>query len=427
MSARDPGAPRGPVDLVVEVPGSKSLTNRALVCAALADGESRIERCAPGDDSEAMVAALAQLGVGIARDGTTLTIDGVDGQLAAGPRTLDCELAGTTSRFLTAVACLGDGPYIVDGRAPLRRRPVGELVGALRSLGARIEARDGAERLPLEIRGGISGGRCELRGDISSQYLTALMLIGPLLDGGLEIAPTTPLVSGPYVDMTVAVMRAFGAEVVQNASTIDIAPTRYRPCRYRVEPDASSASYPLALGAINGGSVRIVGLGSSSIQGDRVFADLMGAMGCDIGWDPSSVTLQRDPRRHLVGIHVDMRDCSDLVPTLATVAMFADSPTRITGVGFIRHKESDRLEDLARELRRFGTGVEVFDDGLEIRPQPLGSGVVEVTTHHDHRLAMSFGIAATAYPGTVVIDDERVVSKSWPGFWDELAGWTPRP
>lgn len=423
MTRRSVGAFQGPVDLVVEVPGSKSLSNRALVCAALAEGTSVIERCAPGDDSTAMLDGLDRLGVGISRKDSAVAVDGVAGRLAPGPLTLECGLAGTTSRFLTALACLGSGPYTVDGRAPLRRRPVAELVAALRSLGARLDSLGHLDHLPLEIAGPANGGRCAVRGDISSQYITALMLIGPLLDGGLEITLTTPLVSRPYVDMTAAVMRAFGAEVLVDDAGVTIAATGYRACRYRVEPDASSASYPLALGAISGGSVRIVGLGAAALQGDRVFADLLGAMGCEVHWTDTTVTVMRDRRRPLAGIDVDMRTCSDLVPSLAIVAMFAGSPTRITGVGFIRHKESNRLEDLAHEMRRFGAEVEVSDDGMEIRPQPLGTDAVEVATYDDHRLAMAFGIAATAYGGPVVIDDDGVVSKSWPGFWNELADW----
>jgi 3-phosphoshikimate 1-carboxyvinyltransferase len=274
--------------------------------------------------------------------------------------------------------------------------------------------------LPVEIAGPARGGSVEVPGDISSQYITALMLIGPLLPEGVEIHLTSPLVSRPYVDMTAAVMREFGAhEVDIEPKRIAVRPGGYVATDYHVEPDASSASYPLALVALAGGRVRVPALTRDSLQGDVRFAELLGAMGCDVTWEPDGVSVSRPADRVLEGVDVDMADVSDLVPSLAVVAVIAGSPTRIRGVGFIRSKESDRLGDLAAELSTMGADIEVEPDGLLIRPAARPLHGTRLGTHHDHRLAMAFGVLGTVVPG-VVVEEAGVVSKSWPGFWDAL-------
>jgi 3-phosphoshikimate 1-carboxyvinyltransferase len=410
----------GPVDAVVEVPGSKSITNRALICAALAEGGSVLERCAPGDDTAAMLECLSVFGVPVEADGDRVNIVGGGGRLPPGPLTMSARLAGTTSRFVTALAALGGGPYVIDGEPPLRQRPMGPLHDALRQLGALVDAPDGYGTLPVKVAGPARGGVVTVAGDVSSQYITALMLIGPYLAGGIDIMLSTPLISRPYVELTAAVMRAFGVEQVEVGAThITVSPGRYQGTRFEVEPDASSASYPLAVAAVAGGTVEVPGLGTGSLQGDARFADLLAAMGCDVTWGDDSVTVSRPSGRPLAGIDIDMSDISDLVPTVAAVAVNAGSPTRITGVGFIRRKESDRLGDLADELRATGARITVQPDGLlvESGSAPLRGALLG--THHDHRLAMAFGVLGTVV-ADLEVDDPGVVSKSWPGFWEMI-------
>lgn len=411
-----------PIDAVVAVPGSKSIANRALICAALAEGTSTLRNLPDGDDTEAMLACLALLGTSIDRAGAPggpTTVVGMGGAPRRGPAHLPARLAGTTSRFITAVAALGAGPYVIDGEPPLRARPMEPLHKALVALGATVQPADRPGHLPVTVNGPLRGAASiEVPGDISSQFLTALMLIGPFVPGGLRIAVTTPLVSRPYLEITKAVMADFGHDgVVIGERDIEVAAGRYAGRDYEIEPDASSASYPLAAAAICGGRVEITGLTKASMQGDAGFCDMLAAMGCTSTRDDGATRVEGGTR--LDGIDIDMADQSDLVPTLAAVAAFASSPTRIRGVGFIRSKESDRLGDLSGELRRLGAIASVTDDGLAIEPSELHGA--RLGTHHDHRLAMAFGVIGLRVAG-VEIDDPDVVSKSWPGYWIMLGG-----
>ncbi len=361
---------------VVEVPGSKSIANRALVCAVLADGTSTLHHLPDGDDTTAMLTALDTLGAEIHRCGATATLTPHRGhrtsrQARYSVTTVDAGLAGTTSRFLTALAAVDGRAITVDGGAPLRARPMGPLHQALVTLGAQVTPLERPGHLPVTITGGeLAGGTVRLPGDVSSQFVSALMMIGPILRDGLVIELTSPLVSRPYVSITAAVMAAFGASAVDvGERTITVAPSPYVATDYVVEPDASSASYPLAAAAITCGTATVAGLGSAALQGDARFADLLATMGCEATVTTTDTTVRGTGR--LRGIDVDMVDMSDLVPTLAAVALFADSPTTIRGVGFIRAKESDRLGDLRAELVRLGADVTETGDGLVIRPTPL--------------------------------------------------------
>jgi 3-phosphoshikimate 1-carboxyvinyltransferase len=405
----------GPLDATVDVPGSKSVANRALICAALADGPSTLHNLPHGDDTAAMLDCLGRLGIEADRNGR---IVGTGGELHAGPILLPARLAGTTSRFISAVAALGPGPYLVDGLPPLRARPMAPLHDALAALGADIEPGAQPGHLPVTISGPLRGGRIEIGGDISSQFITALMLVGPYLPGGLDIAVTTPLVSRPYLAITKSVMADFGHDgVVIDDRSIAVAEGRYRPRDYTVEPDASSAGYPLAAAAICGGRIEIPGLTKSSAQGDAEFAEVLAMMGCASTRTDVGTVVERSGE--LNGLDIDMGDLSDLVPTLAAVACFATTTTRIQGVGFIRAKESDRLGDLCRELRKMGADATETADGLIIEPVALHGATCD--THHDHRLAMAFGLVGLRVGG-VEIADPDVVSKSWPGYWDMLEG-----
>jgi 3-phosphoshikimate 1-carboxyvinyltransferase len=406
----------GPLDARVVVPGSKSIANRALVAAALADGDSVLRGVPTGDDSEAMIDCLGALGLPVVRDGDDVHVVGKAGRLAPTGEVLRSRLAGTTSRFVTALAALADVPVLVDGEPPLRARPMAELHAALSQLGATVRSADGSGGLPVTVHGPLGGaGRAHvaIRGDVSSQYITALMLIAPMLPEGIDIRITSPLVSRPYLGITAAVMAAFGHHDVHvGDDRVTVGPGRYTACDYTVEPDASSASYPLAAAAMVGGRVHVPGLTATSLQGDAAFADVLARMGCDVQSDAQGTTVSH--HGPLRGIDVNMVDISDTVPTLAVVAACAASPTVISGVGFIRRKESDRLSDLCAELRR--TDLEAIDDpdGLTVRPGPMHGATL--STHHDHRLAMSFGVLGLVVPDIEVLDPS-VVSKSWPDFW----------
>ncbi|CAN5555551.1 3-phosphoshikimate 1-carboxyvinyltransferase [soil metagenome] len=413
---------RQPVEAVVAVPPSKSIMNRALVCAALADGQTTIEGVAPGDDTIAMIGCLGALGVRVAvTDDDTVEVTGIGGAIEAAPVTLHAGLAGTTARFVTAVAALGHQPYTVDGNGPLRRRPMGPLHEALVALGAEVEHHGAPGCLPVTITGPANAGLpLLLPGDVSSQYVSALMMIGPYLPDGLDLHVTTPLVSAPYVWITAAVMRSFGCASVgvHEERAVSVATGRYDAgVHYAVEPDASSASYPLALAAVRGGTVKVPGLGRQSIQGDVEFVQILEEMGCEVRRDDDGIRLSRDPERPLEGIDVDLRDMSDLVPTLAVVAATASSTTVISGVGFIRHKESDRVGDLATELAKTGARVYEQPDGIIIEPSLLHGAALN--THDDHRLAMAFGVLGAVVEG-IDIDDADVVSKTWPDYWETL-------
>jgi 3-phosphoshikimate 1-carboxyvinyltransferase len=414
----------GPVIADVVVPPSKSIANRALICAALAEGESEIVGVAPGDDTSAMLDCLERLGVIIdvtERDQRLVgTITGNGGVLPDGPINLQTRLAGTTSRFITALATLGAGPYVIDGAPPLRARPMAPLHNSLAALGAHIEPGEEWGHLPVTVSGPLGGADAVMMpGNVSSQYVSALMMIAPYIRRGMRLGLSTELVSRPYVEITRSVMSAFGVDDVDvSERTIHVGAGCYFGTDYTVEPDASSASYPLAAAAVAGGAVSIKGLGRDALQGDAKFIDVLVSMGCTATVSESDTVVMRRRDTPLRGIDIDMADISDLVPTMAVVATQAVTPTRITGVGFIRAKESDRLGDLAAELNKTGAQVIVEDDGLLIVPTDMLHGAA-LDTHQDHRLGMAFGVLGLVVDG-IEVNDPSVVSKSWPGFWDAL-------
>ena len=418
----------GPLDAVVRVPGSKSVTNRALVCAALASGTSVLEGALDADDTRAMLGVLGALGIAVRSsvDGTRMEIDGCGGAVPASDAEVDVRQSGTTARFALPLLALGSGSYRVTAHPQMQARPMGETFAALRALGSGVEARAGADRLPATLSpdGGRSGV-VRLAGDVSSQFLSGLLLSGPCRAGGLVVELTTDLVSRPYVDLTVAVMAAFGATVDQpDERTFAVAPGGYRAQSYQVEPDASAASYPLAAAAICGGSVTVEGLGSGALQGDAAFADLLGAMGCDVARTDAATTVSRPVDRPLAGGRFDLTHVSDTAQTLAVVAPYATGPVRIEGIGFIRRKEIDRIAAVATELARCGVPVRIDDDGWTIEPAAPQPAVIE--TSEDHRMAMSFALLGLRSEG-IAIAGPACVAKTFPGYWQMLEGLRGAP
>lgn len=408
----------GPIDATVRVPGSKSVANRALVCALLADGTSTIEMIPDGDDVGAMVAALEATG----RCELEQSRLRVSGGMAAGPvlaSEVDCAIAGTTSRFLTAIAALSVDPVTLDGGQSLRSRPMGDLHRALEQLGVHIDAPNPGH-LPVTVaRGSMRGGRVTVRGDSSSQFLSALMMIGPVLPDGLVIVIEGELVSRPYVEMTASVMRSFGADVRLDGTKVVVAPRPYLPCSYVVEPDYSSAAFPLMAAVVAGGRVRIPGLAAAHLQGDERIVDLARRMGAVVASDREDIVLVADGAPSISPIEADMSDCSDLVPAVAVALGFAAGSSRLGGIGFIAAKESDRLADLSVEMTRAGIAVAYDTDGLSIAGRAVARTAV-FQTHHDHRLAMALSLVSLAGVD-VVIDSHEVVTKSWPGYFDAMS------
>ncbi|MFJ6750250.1 3-phosphoshikimate 1-carboxyvinyltransferase [Streptomyces sp. NPDC091266] len=403
------------------VPGSKSLTARALFLAACAPGTSTLHRPLRSDDTEAFAGGLRAMGHRVTTAGDRWTVEGS----GAGPGAsagrevaeVNCRDAATAGRFLPALAAAGHAAVRFDGSAQLRARPVAPVVTALRSLGADIRYEGADGRLPLTVAGrGLRGGFLRLDAGLSSQFLTALLLAGPLMEREL-VVETTDLVSVPYVDMTLSLMRHFGAEAEREGQVFTVRPRSYHPADYRVEPDASTASYFLAAAAVTGRTVTVPGLGDSSRQGDVEFARVLERMGARVRIAPDAITVT-GPRR-LRGVRVVMRDISDTMPTLAAIAPFADGPVHITDVYNTRVKECDRLDACAQNLLQLGVPVEVGRDWIRVHPSTPHPGLVRC--RGDHRIAMGFSITGLRTAG-VQLDDPGCVKKTFPGFHAALAG-----
>jgi 3-phosphoshikimate 1-carboxyvinyltransferase len=416
----------GPIDASVTVPGSKSITNRALVCAALATGPSTLRGALFADDTEAMIGVVQALGVPVRADrmAARIEVDGCGGALPAAEAELDVRQSGTTARFTLPLVALGRGTYRVTGHPQMLARPMRPTFEALRELGAPLEELAAPGHLPVAIKGGSSGEDVvRVAGDGSSQFLSGLLLAAPCRPGGLVVEVTTPLVSRPYVELTVAVMRAFGAAVESpDPSTFIVHPGGYRGTDYAIEPDASAASYPLAAAAICGGRVRVEGLGPDALQGDARFADVLAAMGADVARDAGGTTVTVATPLH--GGDFDFTDISDTAQTLAVVAPFATAPVRISGIGFIRRKETDRIAAVATELGRCGITVHDDGDGWTIHPGAPQPAVVQ--TYEDHRMAMSFALLGLRAAG-IEIADPGCVAKTFPGYFDLLEQLRPVP
>jgi 3-phosphoshikimate 1-carboxyvinyltransferase len=401
----------------VRPPGSKSITNRAFVLAALAEGTSKLTGVLDSQDTRVMVDSLRRLAVEVTHDGASCeaVVYGCSGRPTSPSAELWLENSGTSIRFLTAIACLGHGRYRLDGNARMRERPIGELCDALNSLGGNAVCEQPHGCPPVLVQGaGLPGGTAHVDAAKSSQFLSALLMAAPSACGPVELVLRGGLVSEPYIDMTIRMMQAFGIEVDQENGRYQIAPGRYRATDYAVEPDASAASYFFAAAAITGGTVTVRGLSRDSLQGDVNFVKLLAQMGCEVQWGESSITVCGKP---LHGIDVDMNEISDTAQTLAAVAPFATGPTRIRNVSHIRHKETDRISAVASELRRLGLGVEEHPDGLTIHPGSIRPATIE--TYDDHRMAMSFALIGLKVPGIQIADPE-CTGKTYPRFFEDL-------
>lgn len=412
-----------PLNATVRPPGSKSYTNRALVCAALGEGHSTLEGALFSDDTKYMQQALGQLGVRVNSNEQTrcIEVDGASGLVPDLAVELYVGNAGTAARFLTAMVSLGAGKYRLDGVERMRQRPMADLLSALRSIDVEITEHGNPGCFPISVsgahrqRGDI---RLRLPGNASSQFISGMLLSAPYFGSDVEVRVEGELVSKPYLDMTAAVMAAFGVELQsEHHSVFRVGKgQRYFGTRYEVEPDASAASYFFAAAAICGGQVRVEGLGTQSKQGDLGLVDVLERMGARIVREPNATTVIGTGE--LRGVEVDMKNLSDVAQTLAVVAPFASSPTRITGIGFIRQKETDRVGAVVAELQRLGIDAREEEDGYVVNPgTPRGASV---KTYDDHRMAMSFALVGLKVPGVTILDP-GCTSKTFPDYFEVLS------
>jgi 3-phosphoshikimate 1-carboxyvinyltransferase len=408
-----------PLNASVRVPGSKSLTNRALLISALADGTTHLTNALFSDDSRYFAKALQTLGFDLHLDEEKfeMTVTGLGGKIPSKKAQLFIGNAGTAARFLSAFLTLGNGEYILDGEPRMRERPIGDLIAALNQLGVELEAKNNCP--PVEIFAkGLYGGKTTIAGDISSQFLSALLMVAPYAQGPIEITLSTELNSKPYVDMTVAIMKEFGVEMERDGyERFTIDPASYSPLTtYSIESDASAASYFFAAPGICGGTVRVENISRKSLQGDIGFLDVLKQMGCEIKEGNDFIEVTGATTLH--GVDIDMRDIPDTAQTLAAVAPFADSPTRIRGVASARVKETDRVHATCVELDRLGVQVEEHEDGMTIYPCQSFKAA-NIQTYNDHRMAMAFSLIGLRFDG-VTIENPGCVSKTFPNYFEVL-------
>ncbi len=409
---------KNPLDIVVTVPGSKSYTNRALLVAALAEGESVLSGALFSDDTDYMVQSLRKLGVEIEADraAASFAVRGNGGKIPVDGAELYIGNSGTTSRSIISYVALGDGTFVVDGDEPMRKsRPISDLLDALGWLGVDARSRFDNGCLPVDVQArGFKGGYTQLDASKSSQFLTSLMLTGPHTREGLDINMLGEFKT-QYIDITMAVMRAFGAEVEHDnyrRFRID-GGQRYQARNYAIEPDASNASYFFAAAAVTGGTVRVDDITADSAQGDIRFVDVLEEMGCKVNRDDKGIEVIGPER--LKGIDVDMKEISDTSLTLAAIAPFADGPVRIRNIEHSRRQETDRVAAMVTELRRLGVEVEEHRDGIAVTPSTPKPGAVD--TYEDHRVAMSFALVGLKVPG-ICINDPGCVSKTFPTYFE---------
>lgn len=420
-----------PLNATVRVPGSKSLTNRALLIAALADGTTTLTNALFSDDSRYFASALQTLGFDMTLDpeNSRMTITGLGGRIPAQTADLFIGNAGTAARFLSAFLTLGHGEYILDGEPRMRERPIGDLISALQPLGANLGPAN-TDNWPLVTdylricppvkinANGLPGGKTQIAGNISSQFLSALLMVAPYAQSPVEIEVTTELNSKPYVDMTLSIMADFGIIVERDGyKRFTISPALYSPLStYSIESDASAASYFFAAPALCGGTVCVENISRRSVQGDIAFLAVLEKMGCAIEETKNGILVTGHSPLH--GIDVDMRNISDTAQTLAAIAPFASSPTRIRGIASARVKETDRVHATCTELTRLGVRVDEHEDGMMIYPcDEIYPATIQ--TYNDHRMAMAFSLIGLRVPG-ITIENPNCVSKTFPNYIDVL-------
>jgi 3-phosphoshikimate 1-carboxyvinyltransferase len=406
----------------VNLPGSKSVSNRALLLAALSSGKTRLTNLLDSDDIRHMLNALTKLGVSyqLSDDKTVCEVEGLGGAFAS-QEALELFLgnAGTAMRPLAAALCLGSGEYVLTGEPRMKERPIGHLVTALREAGADVEYLENENYPPLKIKGtGLKSGTVSIDGSISSQFLTAFLMAAPLAEGEITIKIEGELVSKPYIDITLHIMKQFGVDVINNDYQEFVIPTGQQyvaPGDFLVEGDASSASYFLAAAAIKGGEIKVTGIGKNSIQGDIQFADALEKMGAEIEWGDDYVISRVG---QLKGIDMDYNHIPDAAMTIATTALFAEGTTAIRNVYNWRVKETDRLAAMATELRKVGAEVEEGEDYIIVQPvSELKHAAID--TYDDHRMAMCFSLVALS-DTSVTINDPGCTSKTFPDYFDKL-------
>ncbi|OIQ26725.1 3-phosphoshikimate 1-carboxyvinyltransferase [uncultured Vibrio sp.] len=411
------------VNGVVNLPGSKSVSNRALLLAALAKGTTRLTNLLDSDDIRHMLNALTKLGVSytLSQDKTECEVVGL-GQAFNVEQAQELFLgnAGTAMRPLAAALCLGTGEFVLTGEPRMKERPIGHLVNALRQAGANIEYLENEDYPPLKINAtGLEAGTVAIDGSISSQFLTAFLMSAPLAKGDITINIEGELVSKPYIDITLHIMRQFGVEVINNdyqSFVVKSGQSYVAPGDFLVEGDASSASYFLAAAAIKGGEIKVTGIGKNSIQGDVQFADALEKMGAEIEWGDDYVISRCG---ELVGIDMDYNHIPDAAMTIATTALFAKGTTAIRNVYNWRVKETDRLSAMATELRKVGAEVEEGEDYIIVKPTTQLTHAA-IDTYDDHRMAMCFSLVALS-DTPVTINDPKCTSKTFPGYFEKLA------
>lgn len=407
-----------PLRGTIRPPGSKSLTNRALILAAIADGPSELTGVLDSRDTQVMMESLTRLGIALENDlpHRRVRVQGSRGRIPARQADLYLENSGTSIRFLAALCTLGQGRYRLDGNERMRQRPIGDLLTALNQLGAHAVCEQPTGCPPVVIQAaGLPGGTTCVETSLSSQFLSALLMAAPGAQQPVEICLSGPPVSEPYIDMTLGVMARFGVTVdTSRPQVFRIEPQRYRGGPYEIEPDASAASYFAAAAAITGGEVTIEGLSHYALQGDVRFIEVLEQMGCHVDWQSHQVTIHGGP---LHGVDVDMNAISDTAQTLAAVAVFADGPTHIRNVAHMRVKETDRIAAVVTELRRLGIAADEHPDGLTIHPGPVQPA--DIATYDDHRMAMSFALIGLRARG-VRIQNPDCTSKTYPAFFDDL-------
>lgn len=408
-----------PLSATVRVPGSKSLTNRALLIASLANGTTHLTNALFSDDSRYFAKALQILGFDVQLDEVNhgMKVTGLGGKIPANKAELFIGNAGTAARFLSAFLTLGNGEYILDGEPRMRERPIGDLIDALHQLGVEAEAKNNCP--PVEIFAkGLPGGKTTIAGDISSQFLSALLMVAPYAKNEIEITLSTELNSKPYVDMTIAIMKEFGVKIERRGyECFTIHPSSYFSLSsYSIESDASAASYFFAVPAICGGTVKVENISRKSVQGDIAFLDILQRMGCAVTEADNSIIV--NCQSSIVGLDMDMCDIPDTAQTLAAIAPFASSPTRIRGIASARVKETDRVSATCTELARLGVQVEEHEDGMTIYPCQTFKPA-NVQTYNDHRMAMAFSLIGLRFDG-VTIENPSCVSKTFPNFFEVL-------